>query len=958
LSLWRRSLLFGNRIEKLLSFRNHMKSIVSLLVLWLAVSALPAQVPHLITYQGRVSSTGQPFSGTGQFKFALVGNAGTPVFWRNDGGAGAGEPAVAVNIPVTNGLFTIVLGDAGVPGMAALPPGLFNNSAVYVRIWFNDGVNGFAQLSPDQRITAVGYALMADGVRAGSITGASIAAGAIDGSKLAAGAAASNLLASGRSSLVSGGIVLSAQEHATNLLNEGYAKLAQVPLVEEKWRSLTNGPPVLQKALQRKGHVALWTGTEMIIWGGQSDTEAFNTGGRYNPTTDTWTLMSTNGAPSPQIGASAVWTGSNLVVWGNSGPVRGARYNPSSDTWSAMSTVGAPNPRTAHSVVWTGTYMILWGGLESGVYLNNGFRYNPSTDAWSPVSASSLAIRAYHSAVAAGTEMIVWGGSETHSCGFLCSFRTNYNDGARYNPSSNTWQPMTTAGAPQARSDHSAVWTGAEMVIWGGKSGSGTFAFGTNINSGARYNPSLNSWTPMTSVGAPSPRQIPAMFWTGNRVLLWGGVDDDTGGTNVNNGARYNPANNTWLAMTTTNAPAPRGGHTAVFSGAELILWGGQQLNEPGTFDDEYVEVGYRYHATLDSWSTMSPSGEPAARFDHTAIWTGKEMIVWGGDGGEFLLRSGGKLDPNRPLPSAWSTVSSTGAPTARISHTAVWTGAEMLVWGGHDGSAALNTGGRYNLNLDSWSAITTNAAPLARQHHVAVWTGTEMLVWGGNNGSTYYNNGGRYTPATGTWTAMPLAGAPAARSGATAIWTGSEMIVWGGLQVSGGFPPIIFLFNSGARFNPANNTWTPLPTANAPSGRINHSAVWTGTDMIVWGGDMSGSENGARYNLAENSWTPLPTVDEPASRRQHTAVWDGTQMIIWGGHNGTNEVNTGGVYDPIANTWRAVTTTGAPVQRVGHTAVWAGAEMVVWGGRQSSQTFDDTFGYTPARTMFLYLKP
>lgn len=927
-----------------------MRSIVSTLVLWLGITlSVIAQVPQLVTYQGRVSSGGQAFSGSGQFKFALVGNAGSPVFWRNDGGSGAGEPAVAVNVPVTNGLFAVVLGDTGLPGMAALPIGVFSNASVYLRIWFNDGVNGFAQLSPDQRITAVGYALMADGVRAGSITSASIAAGAIDSSKLAAGAAASNLLASGRSSLVSGGIVLSAQEHATNLLNEGYAKLGRVDLVEEKWRRLTNGPPIVQKALQRKGHVAVWTGTEMIIWGGQDDTEVFNTGGRYNPTTDTWTAMSTNGAPSPQAVASAVWTGNSLVVWGSSGPVRGGRYNPSTDSWSPMSTNGAPNPRSGHSAIWTGTDMILWGGFESG-YINTGFRYSPTTDAWSPLSASGLGVRAGHSAIWTGTEMIIWGGSESHSCGFFCVTWTYYNDGARYNPASNTWQPMTTAAAPLGRTEHGAAWTGTEMVVWGGN-------YVTNLNSGARYHPGLNTWTAMVDSGTLSPRNHPTVLWTGNRVLVWGG-DEGYANTNSNRGSRYNPANNTWLAMTNSGAPAPRGKYTAIWSGAQMLIWGGQQLDEAGTFDGEYVEIGYRYNPTADSWSTMSPSGEPAARFDHTAVWTGKEMIVWGGDSGEYLLRTGGKLDPTRPLPEAWSTINSTGAPTARIGHTAVWTGSQMLIWGGNGGSGALNTGGRYNLSGDSWSAITTSGAPLARQAHVAVWTGTEMLVWGGNSGSTYHNSGGRFNPTTGTWTAMPTANAPAARSGATAIWTGSEMIVWGGLQISGSVPPVITVFNTGGRFNPANNTWTALPTLNAPSARINHTTVWTGSDMIVWGGDMSGPDTGGRYNRAANSWTPLSTVDVPASRRQHTAVWDGTQMIVWGGHNGTNDVNTGGVYDPNANTWRAMTTTGAPAQRSGHTAVWAGAEMAVWGGRAESEVFDDAIGYSPARTMFLYLKP
>jgi N-acetylneuraminic acid mutarotase len=923
-----------------------------IVLIWLLLTAsLAAQVPQIITYQGRVNRAGQPFSGNGQFKFALVGTSGSPVFWRNDGGSGPGEPAVAINLPVTNGLFSVMLGDAGLPGMAVLPPGVFNNPAVYVRIWFNDGVNGFAQLSPDQRITAVGYALMADGVRAGAITSASIAAGAIDGSKLAAGAAASNLLASGRSSLVSGSVVLSAQEHATNLLNEGLIKLGQVALVDERWRSLSNGPPLFQRALKRKGHAAVWTGTELIVWGGQDEDEAFNTGGRYNPATDTWSVMSTNGAPSPQLEPSAVWTGTQLVVWGNSGPTRGGRYNPATDSWLPMSTNSAPTPRSAHSVVWTGTYMILWGGFEGG-YLNSGFRYNPATDAWSPVSASGLAVRGFHSAVWTGTEMIIWGGSESHSCGFLCSFRTNYNDGARYNPVGNTWQAVNTVTAPGARSDHGAVWTGSEMVIWGGRQGSGSpFPFTTNLNSGARYNPSLNSWTAMTDIGALSARFKPNLLWTGNRVLIWGGEDGNQ--TNVNNGSRYNPANNSWQAMTTAGAPLPRNGYSVVWSGTEMIMWGGQQLNQPDTFDDDYVEIGYRYNASLDAWNTISPSGEPAARSGHTAVWTGKEMLVWGGDSGEYLLRTGGKLDPTRAPAAAWSAINSTGAPTARIDHTAVWSGSAMLVWGGAgESGAALNTGGRYNLNADAWSPITTNGAPVARRGHVAVWTGSEMLVWGGSNGPTYYNNGGRYNPATDTWTPLPVASAPIARSDATAVWTGSEMLVWGGTGVGGAL-------SSGGVFTPASNVWTSLPALNAPSARAGHTAVWTGTDMIIWGGQFGGPDAGGRYNRAANAWTPLPTASVPASRTQHAAVWDGTQMIVWGGHDGTNEIATGGVYDPTAQTWRAVATSGAPMPRAGHSAVWAGVEMVVWGGRNAlTPGFDDTLAYTPLRTMFLYLKP
>ena len=63
-----------------------------------------------------------------------------------------------------------------------------------------------------------------------------------------------------------------------------------------------------------------------------------------------------------------------------------------------------------------------------------------------------------------------------------------------------------------------------------------------------------------------------------------------------------------------------------------------------------------------------------------------------------------------------------------------------MIVWGGqNDHSVSSNTGGRYNPNTDSWVATTTNNAPDARFGHTAVWTGGEMIVWGGYQHSTLH---------------------------------------------------------------------------------------------------------------------------------------------------------------------------------------------------------------------------
>jgi hypothetical protein len=106
-----------------------------------------------------------------------------------------------------------------------------------------------------------------------------------------------------------------------------------------------------------------------------------------------------------------------------------------------------------------------------------------------------------------------------------------------------------------------------------------------------------------------------------------------------------------------------------------------------------------------------------------------------------------------------WAATSTINAPTARAQHTVVWTGSEMIVWGGSSGAGSLNTGGRYNPGTDSWAATSMINAPTARYLPTAVWTGTEMIVWGGGPGN--FNTGGRYNPVTNTWLATSTTNAP-----------------------------------------------------------------------------------------------------------------------------------------------------------------------------------------------------
>src|SRR5713226_5258910 len=108
-----------------------------------------AQTPQYISFQGRLTSLGADFTGVGQFKFALVNGNGAVTFWSNDGSSLAGsQPALAVSVGATQGLFSVLLGDTSVASMTPISPVVFTNSDVRLRIWFSDGTNGFQLLAP------------------------------------------------------------------------------------------------------------------------------------------------------------------------------------------------------------------------------------------------------------------------------------------------------------------------------------------------------------------------------------------------------------------------------------------------------------------------------------------------------------------------------------------------------------------------------------------------------------------------------------------------------------------------------------------------------------------------------------------------------------------------------------------------------------------------------------------
>lgn len=390
-------------------------------------------------------------------------------------------------------------------------------------------------------------------------------------------------------------------------------------------------------------------------------------------------------------------------------------------------------------------------------------------------------------------------------------------------------------------------------------------------------------------------------------------------------------------------APSLPGGLTVVSASASDVSLLRQGLVSFGRID-------------APSWSSGSTLNAPGGRHAHGAAWTGSALMVWGGLNGTTPLNTGGVYDVGNDV---WTTLPTLNAPEARRGHALAWTGSHLVVWGGQ-GNTFLATGGRYSTTSQTWSPTSVVGAPAARTDHAFAWTTARLFVWGGRNEEGLMSDGALYDPGANAWQAIPSTGSPSARRGATATWCGDRVIVFGGQADSGEV-------NTGAVLPFAGGstpgTWQSTAVSGAPVARQGHTAIWTGSRLLVWGGKWGGVplNSGAAYDPATATWTPLSTTSAPTARSGHAAVWTGREMVVFGGEDTAEPLATGGRYDPATDTWQPLSLEGDPLARRAHTGAWTGAELVVFGGQgagTSPTSMASVQRLIPEGAWYLYRRP
>lgn len=323
-------------------------------------------------------------------------------------------------------------------------------------------------------------------------------------------------------------------------------------------------------------------------------------------------------------------------------------------------------------------------------------------------------------------------------------------------------------------------------------------------------------------------------------------------------------------------------------------------------------------------------------------------------DSGSNIVAGPSETGTNEDLLAPGESRRTSTSPLAgRSTMASVWTGSEMLIWGGDGPSGQFDDGAAYEPRTDTWELLPD--APLSpRNAPAAVWTGDELLLWGGSASGGDFSDGAAYDPATKTW--RTIAAAPFSSAGRpVGLWTGSEMVVLAGFNSS-----------DAAAYDPASDEWRVLPDTPRNLQAPNPVAVWTGDAVVAvvqprdpmgsasavvsmrlgadqwteappagggqillgWTGEavVAASGDEARlFDLVSNEWRTIASAPSDTTVGDTAAVWTGSHLFVWEGDRAS-------LIDPKGETWQ-LTPSGDPGRRTQSAVVWADGVLIAWGG-------------------------
>jgi hypothetical protein len=305
------------------------------------------------------------------------------------------------------------------------------------------------------------------------------------------------------------------------------------------------------------------------------------------------------------------------VVWGGQAadghqPVGdGAAYDSAADRWEVL----PPAPiagRIGASAVWTGREVLFWGGQgEPGNTLADGAAYDPAARRWRSLPAAPIGGRSGHQAVWTGNEMVVWGG-----LGRCCPIDSVLHDPAAsaYDPAADRWRRIGDVPPPWSGDDGSAVTVADDgrPLVW-------------RHGHLATFDGATNAWNDVGGVvPAPSPSDPTLPTTTADPFALGVSIDHEvftwTGKSGELQGLAWRSSDGSWRRTATLDGQ----------SGASITAGGSGRIYAATGQSARVLE----YRIADDRWAEL-PLPPVATRSAAVLVWTGSELLFWGGIGDE-----------------------------------------------------------------------------------------------------------------------------------------------------------------------------------------------------------------------------------------------------------------------------------------------------------------------------------
>lgn len=296
---------------------------------------------------------------------------------------------------------------------------------------------------------------------------------------------------------------------------------------------------------------------------------------------------------------------------------------------------------------------------------------------------------------------------------------------------------------------------------------------------------------------------------------------------------------------------APRINATGVWTGSEVILWGGWRWEDLGVSGP--LADGARYDPAGDNWRMLSDAPiDPKA--EHIAGWTGKEMLVWGGNTGGDTAPAVATGAAYNPTTSRWRTLAQSPVSWAEGA-AAVWAGEEWVIAVAPDGANAIEVAA-YDPNLDRWRELPRLPGPFSSENQL-VWTGSELLLVNLADGLF------RLDPDKGAWIRIAT---PSVWG--SVVWTGNRLL---GVAKSNPYWSLV-------EWDPSTDLWSDIAMPESALLR-EPELVWTGDRAIF-------PDAGLAFDPATRRWwslDPAATFD----RSDSVVLWAGDRVVMMGGWHG-----------------------------------------------------------------------